>query len=152
MLTIGAMVLRVQDLDRMVAFWSAALDLVPRESDDDGWVSLQSRTGDSPNLSFDRKPSEYDLPPRSHLDLHADDREAEVARLVALGATVVPLEHRSPVDWTLLEDPEGTPHPLGRHTASRRAGTGGCGPSFDVADRPADQRSAGSPVSSRGGG
>ena len=120
MLTIGAVVLRVQDLDRMVEFWSAALDLVPRESADDGWVSLQSRTGDGPNLSFDLKPSEYDLPPRFHLDLYADDREAEVARLVSLGATVVPLEHRGAVDWTLLEDPEGN--------------------RFDVADRPADQR------------
>lgn len=117
-LELGAVVLRVTDLDRMVAFWAAALDLVPRESDDDGWVSLKPRSGVGTALSFDRKRSEYDLPPRFHLDLYADDRAAEVARLVALGARVIPLDHGAPVDWTLLEDPEGN--------------------RFDVADRPAD--------------
>jgi catechol 2,3-dioxygenase-like lactoylglutathione lyase family enzyme len=115
-LSIGAVVLRVQDLDRMVAFWSAALDMVPREEAEGDWVSLRSRSGAGPHLSFDLRRSEYALPPRFHLDLYADDRPAEVARLIALGATEIPLRHRGRVDWTLLEDPEGN--------------------RFDVADRP----------------
>jgi hypothetical protein len=108
-LTVGAVVLRVQDLDREVAFWSAALDYVPRAQPDDDWVSLRPRSGDGVCVSFDLRRSEYLLPPRFHLDLWASDREAEVRRLVALGARVIPLEHRGDVDWTLLEDPEGTP-------------------------------------------
>lgn len=32
-LSIGAVVLRVRDLDREVAFWSAALDYVPRSAE-----------------------------------------------------------------------------------------------------------------------
>jgi catechol-2,3-dioxygenase len=116
-LSVGAIVLRVQDLDRMVAFWSAALDLEPREEGEPTWVSLRSRSGAGPHLSFDLRRSEYALPPRFHLDLYADDRPAEVARLVALGAKEIPLEHRGEVDWTLMEDPEGN--------------------RFDVADRPA---------------
>ena len=101
------MVLRVQDLDRMVAFWSAALDMEPRAEPEDDWVSLRPRSGEGPNLSFDLKRSEAALPPRFHLDLAADDRAEEVRRLVALGAREIPLEHRGEVDWTLMEDPEG---------------------------------------------
>jgi len=115
-LSIGAVVLRVRDLDRMTAFWTAALDLEPRHEPEADWVSLRARSGDGPHLSLDRRRSAYELPPRFHLDLYADDRPAEVARLVALGATEIPLEHRGEVDWTLLEDPEGN--------------------RFDVCDRP----------------
>ena len=105
--SIGAVVLRVQDLERMAAFWSAALDYAPRYAPEDDWVALGPRDGSGVNLSLDRRRSDYGLPPRLHLDLYAEDREAEVARLVALGARVVPLTHRREVDWVLLEDPEG---------------------------------------------
>lgn len=117
-LTLGAVVLRVTDMERMVAFWSAALDLVPRAEPEPDWVSLRPRNGTGPAMSFDLRGSEYALPPRFHLDLYADDRDAEVARLVALGAREIPLQHRQVVDWTLLEDPEGN--------------------RFDVTDLPAD--------------
>ena len=43
---------------------------------------------------------------RLHVDFATDDRPAEVARLVALGATVV-AEHEVPgLRWTVLADPE----------------------------------------------
>jgi catechol 2,3-dioxygenase-like lactoylglutathione lyase family enzyme len=107
-LTIGAVVLRVTDLEREVAFWSAALDYVPRAEPEDDWVSLRPRTGDGVNLSFDRKRSEYDLPPRFHLDLYAEDQAAEVERLIGLGAREIDVPQRpADADWRLLEDPEG---------------------------------------------
>jgi|SRR5579875_337069 len=116
---VGAIVLRVTDLDREVAFWSAALDYEQRFDPEDDWVTLRPRSGGGPNLSFDRKRSEYGLPPRIHLDLYTEDRVAEVERLVALGARVVPRPgSRGDDGWTLLEDPEGN--------------------RFDVADLPAD--------------
>ena len=44
---------------------------------------------------------------RAHLDFRTDDRPAEVARLVGLGATVL-AEHQMPgFSWTVLADPEG---------------------------------------------
>ena len=44
---------------------------------------------------------------RAHLDWRTADRPAEVARLVALGATVL-AEHQMPgFSWTVLADPEG---------------------------------------------
>jgi catechol 2,3-dioxygenase-like lactoylglutathione lyase family enzyme len=109
-LTIGAVVLRVRDLERETAFWSAALDYVPRAEPEEDWVSLRPRSGEGngPNLSFDLKRSEYGLPPRFHLDLYADDQAAEVERLTALGAKEIPVPHRpADADWRLMEDPEG---------------------------------------------
>jgi catechol 2,3-dioxygenase-like lactoylglutathione lyase family enzyme len=105
---VGSIVLRVSDLDRQLRFWSAALDYVPRDPPEDDWVVLRPRIGDGPHLSLDLKRSKYELPPRFHLDLYADDSAAEVARLVSLGARVVPYDRiPADADWTLLEDPEG---------------------------------------------
>jgi hypothetical protein len=48
------------------------------------------------------------LPPRIHLDLYADDQEAEIGRLVALGASRVHWSGRpDDADYEILEDPEG---------------------------------------------
>ena len=47
---------------------------------------------------------------RAHLDLSCDDREAEIARHVALGATVGPVHD----DWTVLTDPVGTTYCITR--------------------------------------
>jgi predicted enzyme related to lactoylglutathione lyase len=107
-LSIGSVVLRVRDLPRQLAFWSAALDYVPREEPEPDWVVLRPRAGNGPNLSLDAKRSEYGLPPRFHLDLYADDQAAEIARLVALGAREIAVPQRpADADWRLLEDPEG---------------------------------------------
>ena len=44
---------------------------------------------------------------RMHLDLTAPDPEAEVARLVELGATRVADMEEWGDQWTVLQDPEG---------------------------------------------
>lgn len=47
---------------------------------------------------------------RLHLDLAphtGDDRDAEIARLVELGATLVDVGQGSDVSWTVLADPDG---------------------------------------------
>ena len=54
---------------------------------------------------------------RMHLDLGCDDRRAEVARLVALGATHLGDHDEFGISWSVLTDPEGNefciadPHP-----------------------------------------
>ena len=81
------------------------------ELDPTGWAMLVNPDGTGPRLLFQRRPkgSTTDIP--IHLDLHSDDRAAEVERLVGLGATVV--EERSqkigPYEevWTVMKDPEG---------------------------------------------
>lgn len=43
--------------------------------------------------------------PRVHIDIHTDDVDAEVARVVALGATQV----ERLADWAVMRDPAGLP-------------------------------------------
>ena len=107
-LRVGSIVLRVDDLPRQIAFWTAALDYVPREEDSDDFALLRPRDGSGPNLSLDRVRSELHIPPRIHLDLYTDDQAGEVKRLVGLGATEVHWNKRPPdADYVILADPEG---------------------------------------------
>ena len=109
MLRIGSIVLRVDDVALESTFWSAALDYVARdEASDDDVRLLRPRGGAGPNLSLDMVPAGPRVPPRIHLDLYADDREAEVQRLLGLGATEVHWDKRPPdADYVILADPEG---------------------------------------------
>jgi hypothetical protein len=101
-------VLRVDNLERQVAFWTAALDYVPRDETWDDFVLLRPRSGIGSNLSLDCHRSTLNIPPRIHLDLYADDQPAEVARLIALGATEVHWSRRpADADYVILADPEG---------------------------------------------
>jgi catechol 2,3-dioxygenase-like lactoylglutathione lyase family enzyme len=109
MIRVGSIVLRVDDLQRQVAFWEAALGYVRRESgDSDDFVLLRSPDGRAPNLSLDLHHSVLEVPPRIHLDLYTDNQLGEVKRLVALGATEVQWDKRPPdADYVILADPEG---------------------------------------------
>lgn len=106
-LHIGAIVLRVDDLRRQMAFWSAALDYMPREAPSEDWVVLRPRTGSGPNLSLDKHRSVPQIPPRTHLDLYTDDQAGDVERLVQLGATLIDWPRPPGADFVTLEDPEG---------------------------------------------
>jgi predicted enzyme related to lactoylglutathione lyase len=108
MLTVGSIVIRVDDLERQKAFWSAALDYVPRDGDDDTFALLRPRNGVGPNVSLDRVRSEVHIPPRIHLDLYAEDQAVEVRRLIDLGATEVHWDKKpADADYVILADPEG---------------------------------------------
>ncbi|HET9435388.1 MAG TPA: VOC family protein [Candidatus Limnocylindrales bacterium] len=108
MLRVGSIVIRVDDLDRQKAFWTAALDYVPRESDDDTFALLRPRNGVGPNVSLDRVTAAVQVPPKIHLDLYAEDQAAEVERLKRLGATEVRWDKRpADADYVILADPEG---------------------------------------------
>ena len=111
MLTIGSIVIRVDDLEKQKAFWTAALDYVPRGpegGDDEGFALLRPRDGNGPNVSLDRVRSALTIPPRIHLDLYAEDQAGEVQRLIGLGASEVHWDRRPPdADYVILADPEG---------------------------------------------
>ena len=103
MIRVGSIVIRVDDLERQKAFWTAALDYVPRgeeRGDDEGFALLRPRSGDGPNVSLDRV--------RSEVHIYAEDQAAEVQRLVGLGATEVHWDKKPPdADYVILADPEG---------------------------------------------
>jgi catechol 2,3-dioxygenase-like lactoylglutathione lyase family enzyme len=107
-LRVGSIVLRVDDLQRQTAFWSAALGYVARTGDEGDFVLLRPSDGEGPNLSLDRVRSALQVPPRIHLDLYAEDQAGEVERLIGLGATRVEWARRPPdADYVILADPEG---------------------------------------------
>jgi catechol 2,3-dioxygenase-like lactoylglutathione lyase family enzyme len=72
MLRVDSIAIRVDDLARQKAFWSAALDYVARGDSADDFVLLRPRNGLGPNVSLDRARSAVQLPPRIYLDLHAE--------------------------------------------------------------------------------
>ena len=108
MLSIGSIVIRVDNLERQMAFWQAALGYEPRHAPGDDFVILQPLGGGGTCISLDRVPAALQIPPRLHLDLYTHEQEAEVRRLLALGATRVEWSKRpADADYVILADPEG---------------------------------------------
>ena len=73
-------------------------------------VACRDTSGDGrPRLLFQRVPEPKATKNRIHLDLHvgADRREAEVERLVALGAVRTGEGRQGPHEWVVMADPEG---------------------------------------------
>jgi hypothetical protein len=107
-ISVGSIVIRVENLRAQKKFWMAALDYLDRPGDDDDFALLRPRSGAGPNISLDEHRAERSLPPRIHLDLYADDQAAEVARLEALGAERVEWSRRpDDADYVIMQDPEG---------------------------------------------
>jgi hypothetical protein len=105
---IARVVVDCADPRAMARFWGAAMDWAPHEVTDDHAV-LRSAQGVGPYLEFRRTPGGKTVPDRAHLDLlprPGDDEAAEVARLLALGATHLDIG-QGDVPWTCLADPEG---------------------------------------------
>ena len=107
MIHVGSIVIRVDDLEPMVDFWSEALHYVPRDRNDPDFVLLRPPDGNGPNVSLDKWHADVQVPPKIHLDLYADDQAAQVERLVGLGATVVRHHEDPDDDYVVLTDPEG---------------------------------------------
>jgi Glyoxalase-like domain len=107
---IGSKGVRCYEFDEMLAFWQQALHYVPREPATSGWVVLCDPQGNGPNRSLNRV-SEKRSGKRSrlHLDLYANNREAEVERLTSLGATRYRWQYKPGGDFVVLEDPDGNP-------------------------------------------
>jgi catechol 2,3-dioxygenase-like lactoylglutathione lyase family enzyme len=107
-LRIGSTVLGVNDVARAVAFWEAALGYRRREEPDETWAVLVPPMGAAPQLALARSETPVQAHPRIHLDLYASDREAEIARLVGLGATRADWDlYGEDADFVVLEDPDG---------------------------------------------
>jgi len=84
------------DLGRAADFWAAALGS-HAQADDDRYIKLDPQGG----LHVEVQAVEH--PARVHLDIEADDIEAEVARLERLGATRV----ANVKTWVVMEAPTG---------------------------------------------
>jgi Glyoxalase-like domain len=96
-------------------FWAAVLDdyaVAPYTEEELARIGGDPETdptvlvepaGDGPRFFFVRVPETKTVKNRLHLDLRAEDFEAELGRLIALGAMVF----ADLPEWTVLQDPEG---------------------------------------------
>ena len=96
------------DHDVVLRFWAAALGW-ERVPVNDQFVALRPPRGsDAPfALLFQKVPEPKVVKNRVHIDFDAGDMEAEVGRLVELGATVVAERRLGHFRWTVVADPEG---------------------------------------------
>ncbi|HEX6417200.1 MAG TPA: VOC family protein [Acidimicrobiales bacterium] len=93
-------------------FWSEVLDrpLAPEPEPSSYFASIGGIGHDSaggPAWLFAKVPEPKAAKNRMHVDLVADDREKEVARLVELGATRGADHDEYGMRWTVMADPEG---------------------------------------------
>jgi predicted enzyme related to lactoylglutathione lyase len=75
----------------------------------DAFYAIREPDTSAPRLFFQRREKSRPASHPIHLDLEADDREGEVERLVAAGASVVETKTCGDRTWSVLRDPESTP-------------------------------------------
>ena len=106
--TLHHVVIDAHDLPKLAQFWSQAL----------GWKVLSEREREIVIGPYVNAPVGICLMPttdpktvknRVHLDLttSAEDRDTEIERLLALGASRVDIGQTGKESWTVLADPEG---------------------------------------------
>lgn len=108
-LTLGAISFDCSDALRTATFWAAALDrpLDEGSTEEFSSIGLKEPTPGVEAWLFARVPEARQAKNRAHPDLIAADRAAEVARLIALGASVVAEHDEFGIRWTVLRDVEG---------------------------------------------
>jgi predicted enzyme related to lactoylglutathione lyase len=107
-LALHHVVVDAHDLRGLAAFWAEALHwrvLSQREREVVVGPDVDAPLG----LCFMPSPDQKVVKNRLHLDLTttADDREAEIARLLSLGAARVDVGQTGDESWDVLADPEG---------------------------------------------
>ncbi|MCJ0869865.1 VOC family protein [Streptomyces sp. AP-93] len=110
---ISELVIDCADPERLAAFWSEALGYVELSREDDGSIEIgppgAGFGGPQPTLVL----SPSSDPRRGKLRLHIDvnpvdrDQDAELERLLALGARPVDIGQTGAESWHTLSDPEG---------------------------------------------
>jgi predicted enzyme related to lactoylglutathione lyase len=95
------------DVERVSHFWAAVLDRKPGDQSSVYFASLPAARPGEPTWLFLKVPEPKTAKNRFHVDLTAPDRDAEVTRLVELGATRVEERTEYGMTWVVLHDPEG---------------------------------------------
>jgi predicted enzyme related to lactoylglutathione lyase len=102
-LTPHAITFDAEDAGALAHFWGAALDLPLQDGASAQFAAVR---GDGLTYLFFAVPDTKTAKNRMHVDLEAADREAEVERLLSLGASRLG-DHEEGVRWTVMADPEG---------------------------------------------
>jgi hypothetical protein len=108
---LSELVLGCRDPEGLAQFWCAVLDYVVLDHEEDGSVEIGPRQGfggPQPTIILSRQEPEKGRS-RLHIDVNATDREqdAELERLLALGARPADVGQTGKESWHVLADPEG---------------------------------------------
>ena len=109
---ISEMVLDCRDPEALARFWCEVLDFAVLDREDDGSVEVGPREGfggPQPTLFLSRSDEPRRARSRLHLDVNATDRDqdAELQRLLGLGARPADVGQTGQESWHVLADPEG---------------------------------------------
>ena len=97
------------DLDRSAAFWSAVLGYTASPAGTGPYRSLEPESGAGIDVLLQRVHDVKGQKNRLHLDLRTPDLDAEVRRVLGLGATLLTSEPVTEDGWSwhILRDPDG---------------------------------------------
>jgi catechol 2,3-dioxygenase-like lactoylglutathione lyase family enzyme len=109
---ISELVLACRDPEALARFWCAVLDFVVLDREDDGSLEIGPREGfggPQPTIILSRQDEPATGRSRLHLDVNATDRDqdAELVRLLGLGARRADVGQTGEESWHVLADPEG---------------------------------------------
>ena len=105
-LYVGSTVINTTDIEKGIAFWTAALGYVVRHADET-FAVLTDPDRRWSNVSLQRTDEPKTGRNRLHLDLYASDQEGEVGRLEGLGARRIPWDYPPDADFIVMADPDG---------------------------------------------
>ncbi len=105
-LSIGMITVNSTDAESLASWWAAQLGAETLATND-GWYVMLGGEGMPVRLSFQKVDDPTPGRNKLHLDLVADDLDAETARLVAAGATEVAQRSAGDFRWVTLTDPDG---------------------------------------------
>jgi hypothetical protein len=96
------------DPGALARWWAEVLDYRLTEATDD-LAEIKGPEGSGPTLVFAKVPEPKTVKNRLHIDVNPTDRDrdAEVERLLGLGATRTDVGQGSDASWIVLADPEG---------------------------------------------
>ncbi len=109
---IGELVLGCSDPELLAQFWCEVLDWVVLDREVDGSVEIGPREGwggPQSTIFLSRRDEPEKGKSRLHIDVNPTDRdqEAELERLLALGARPADIGQTGQEPWHVLMDPEG---------------------------------------------
>jgi catechol 2,3-dioxygenase-like lactoylglutathione lyase family enzyme len=109
---ISELVIPCRDAQRLAAFWCEVLGFVVLDTEDDGSVEIGPREGFGglqPTIILSRSDEPAKAKSRLHIDVNATDRDqdAELERLLNLGARPADVGQTGEESWHVLADPEG---------------------------------------------
>ncbi len=109
---ISELVLGCREPEVLARFWCEVLDFVVLDHEDDGSVEIGPREGfggPQPTIILSRTDGPEKEKSRLHIDVNATDRDqdAELKRLLKLGARPADIGQTGEEPWDVLTDPEG---------------------------------------------